>query len=99
MGGLLVSTLLINNPNLKIAGAIISAPLYRNSRVDLSFVKTTIAELNSYSQSLKNAITVTGVVNVLFAVELVTLAKQVPPMGHPAVIKIPVHVLVAHKLS
>lgn len=45
MGGLIVSTILINNPKLNITGAIVSAPLFRSSNAELSSTMESIMKL------------------------------------------------------
>ena len=47
MGGLLVTTLCINNPTLNIAGAVISAPLFDTSSAQLSWLKEKLLGLLS----------------------------------------------------
>lgn len=42
MGGLLATTVLINNPNLKIAGAIITSPLFATPNLDIRSTKIKI---------------------------------------------------------
>jgi alpha-beta hydrolase superfamily lysophospholipase len=39
MGGMLVTTILINNPQLSLSGALISAPLYESSSAEVGIVK------------------------------------------------------------
>lgn len=54
MGGLLVTTVLINNPGLSLSGAIISAPLYETSSNDIDPVKEFI--MGQMSSSLKEMV-------------------------------------------
>jgi alpha-beta hydrolase superfamily lysophospholipase len=52
MGGLLVTTILINNPQLSLSGAILSAPLYETSSAEMDVVKEQV--LDSLSGLLKD---------------------------------------------
>lgn len=47
MGGMLVSTICINNPQLNIAGAVISAPLYESSSAKVTPIKEFIMKMVS----------------------------------------------------